>query len=400
MSLWYVGVGLEMVSTLLGTIGKQLIRMSEMRKATQPRCSRLCLIGGLVINIVVGPLIDMGAYGFAAQSLIAPFGGLDVVWNALLAPWVLQEKMTLGRAAGCCFIVVGTAMAGVFGNHAQDDYTIEYIQETLFNVRVLLYSLGFVAWFLLNRFLFMRYPVGSVIRGLSLGCTAGTIAGNMFCVKAAIELIQRSFHEPTIWLHWLPYVMLIGAGFFALTNVSYMTKGLQEYEALFMVTIYEGSMIVSGCLSGAVVLMDLRHLEAWRISLYSLAVLIIVFGMWVIFTQEAKQRSSMLANKASIEPTQLQKFPAEGRCFHAACVGGSGNLEEFENEGLPRDEPGAGILGKASPSSEAATTCTARGPEGTASVRSDDDEVVDLEQPGVQVRQTSKGPALMKKQEL
>lgn len=32
-------------------------------------------IGGLIVNTLLGPLIDMAAYSFAAQSLIAPFGG-------------------------------------------------------------------------------------------------------------------------------------------------------------------------------------------------------------------------------------------------------------------------------------------------------------------------------------
>ena len=78
---------------------------------------------GLFTNTVVGPLIDVSAYSFAPQSLVAPFGGrrtadpggrveeggvffcvfslfcwscggLDVVWNALLAPFILKEKLT------------------------------------------------------------------------------------------------------------------------------------------------------------------------------------------------------------------------------------------------------------------------------------------------------------------
>merc|ERR1719428_2193527 len=105
----------------------------------------------------------------------------------------------------------------------------------------------------------------------------------MFCVKGAVELVQRSIEDgdATIWLSWLPYVMIVGAVFFALSNVVYMTRGLQEYEALFMVTIYEGSMIVSGCVSGAVVLLDLRELQAWRIALYFVGVSVIVLGMYV-----------------------------------------------------------------------------------------------------------------------
>jgi len=171
----------------------------------------------------------------------------------------------------------------------------------------------------------MKYPQGSTVRGLSLGCTAGTLAGNMFCAKAAIELIQRSIHEQdaSIWAHWLPYVLLLGAVFFAVSNVAYMTKGLQEYEALFMVTIYEGSMIVSGCLSGAVVLLDLKGLEAWRVFLYAVGVCVIVLGMLVIFKQEARQKSSLAAGKASIEAAEDLRMAAS-RSLYASCEAGTG----------------------------------------------------------------------------
>merc|ERR1719330_287161 len=60
-------------------------------------------------------------------------------------------------------------------------------------------------------------------------------------------------------------------------------------------------MIVSGCLSGAVVLCDLKHLEAWRILVYAMGVLTIVLGMYVIFRQEVRQKSSLAAGSASID---------------------------------------------------------------------------------------------------
>mmetsp|Transcript_22302 Transcript_22302/g.47471 ORF Transcript_22302/g.47471 Transcript_22302/m.47471 type:complete len:450 (+) Transcript_22302:179-1528(+) len=317
--LWYVGVTLEVISTMSGTVGKQLIRLSEQRKRKNPRCARIFFTVGLVVNTVVGPIVDMAAYSFAAQSLIAPIGGLDVVWNALLAPYILKEKLSRRRAGGCALIVLGTVMAGCFGNHHDQEYTLESIEDTFLNIRVMIYFLVFFAWFLLNRFVFMRNPPGSAIRGVSLGCTGGTIAGNMFCVKAAIELIQRSIHEQDgeIWLHWLPYVLLVGAAFFAIWNVVYMTKGLQEYEALFMVTIYEGSMIVSGCVSGAVVLLDLRGVEAWRIGLYSLSVLIIVSGMYVIFSNEAMSKSSLMSGAASIEAPSRPLSPTRAAASKA-----------------------------------------------------------------------------------
>ena len=71
---------------------------------------------GLVTNTVVGPLIDVSAYSFAPQSLVAPFGGLDVVWNALLAPFILNERLTRHRAVGSMLVMAGSIGSAIFGN--------------------------------------------------------------------------------------------------------------------------------------------------------------------------------------------------------------------------------------------------------------------------------------------
>ena len=67
----------------------------------------MALTTGLVLNTAFGPIVDMAAYAFAPQSLIAPFGGLDVVWNTLSAPYTLGETLTRPRILGCSLIAGG-----------------------------------------------------------------------------------------------------------------------------------------------------------------------------------------------------------------------------------------------------------------------------------------------------
>mmetsp|Transcript_26845 Transcript_26845/g.49353 ORF Transcript_26845/g.49353 Transcript_26845/m.49353 type:complete len:480 (+) Transcript_26845:94-1533(+) len=309
-NLIWLGIVLQLVSTASGTVGKQLIRISEVRKKSNPAQAKSAFVLGLFVNIVCGPIVDMAAYSFAPQSLIAPFGGLDVVWNALSAPYVLQEKLTFRRGLGCVLICVGTVCAGAFGSHEEKPFSIEFLEDTLIAWRVFFYFAAFTVWFLINVTCMMHRAPGNPVRGISLGLTAGTLAGNMFCVKAAVEIIQYCIEEETAepWAHWLPYAVLFGAAFFALSNLKFMTQGLKEFEALFMVTVYEGSMIVAGAVSGSVVLLDLENLEAWRVSLYWLGVATIVAGMGVVFSNELMNRSSLQAGTASIVEHEVKKL--------------------------------------------------------------------------------------------
>jgi len=43
--------------------------------------------------MAIGAVLDLVAFGFAAQSLLAPLGGSTIVFNALLSPCFLKEKL-------------------------------------------------------------------------------------------------------------------------------------------------------------------------------------------------------------------------------------------------------------------------------------------------------------------
>ncbi|CAL1140611.1 unnamed protein product, partial [Cladocopium goreaui] len=271
---------------------------------------------GLVTNTAVGPLIDVAAYSFAPQSLVAPFGGLDVVWNALLAPFILKEKLTRHRLVGSILVMTGSIGSACFGSQEDPLYTIEYIEATLFSWRVLIYFSCFLVWYSFNQFFLMRWPIGSLIKGLSYGWTAGSLAGNMWCTKLAIELVQTSIiqRDAEPWKTWIPYCALLGAAFFAIVNAFFLTRGLQHYEAFFMITTVEGSMILSASLSGAIVLRDVYDLPGWRIGLYSLSVMVVILGMVVVFKGEASSKSSLLSGSASIS---LEPKKGEGNATPA-----------------------------------------------------------------------------------
>ena len=42
------------------------------------------------MNMAVGPIVDASAYAFAPQVVVPPFACLDVIFNALTAPYTLD----------------------------------------------------------------------------------------------------------------------------------------------------------------------------------------------------------------------------------------------------------------------------------------------------------------------
>ena len=152
------------------------------------------------------------------------------------------------RLIASVIISITAACSIAFKDRNEDEevWTLETAEDILLRWSVLFYCFVFALWFLLNLWLRKRSAKGSVLRGFSLGATAGSMAGNMWCTRLAAVFAAdcASAHVCGPWGHWLPWLVLTGAVFFAAANVPYMAKGMKKYEALYIVTVFQGSNII------------------------------------------------------------------------------------------------------------------------------------------------------------
>ena len=252
-SLWWIGVILDMIATLAGTIGKQLLRYAVVTK--EMRYYPL----GLFFTAVIDPVFDLSAYSFAAQSIIAPCAGMVVVWNVLLAPCTLHEKLTAPRLIGAVLVCIGTVIMGLCGNHNDVDRSVlEYI--ALFSrPAALIYYAIFILYCGAMAYVILRK--GRFASSFALGALGGSFAGNMFTTKAVVEMANCFRHydrapediegcSPNPFLGPTPYVFASISLVFACVSLWMLAVGLRDFEALYMITVFEGFMIIFGALSG------------------------------------------------------------------------------------------------------------------------------------------------------
>jgi uncharacterized membrane protein len=174
-NLWYVGVLLDAVATLAGTGGKQLLRYAVVSN------NAWYYPLGLVCTAIIDPAFDISAYSFAAQSIISPMGGMVVVWNVLIAPCTLGERLTYSRKLGALLIVVGTVCVGLFGNHNDVDRSVDEYLALFARGEAIAYYLFFAAW---SAICCHYWRHGSpFVSGFYVGALGGSLAGNMFTTK-------------------------------------------------------------------------------------------------------------------------------------------------------------------------------------------------------------------------
>ena len=209
--------------------------------------------------------------------------------RAARAARTLGEKYTRPRLVGAALICFGTVLVGLFGNHTEVDRTVDEYLALFARPAAVAYYVLFAAWTVLCAVLYRR---GSpFVRGFSVGALGGSLAGNMFTTKAVVEMLKcvafngddatsGCTHNPFLTI--FPYLFIAISLTLACVSLYMLAVGLRTFEALYMITVFEGFMIISGAISGNIVLNEKAGQPAEILWAYFASICIILFGLGVL----------------------------------------------------------------------------------------------------------------------
>ncbi|CAE7364808.1 NIPA2 [Symbiodinium sp. CCMP2456] len=242
----------------------------------------------MLLNMVLGPVLDVSGYAFAPASVIAPFAGLNIIISAMIAPLTLGEQLTRCRYIGILIVFVSATLSVFFKDTDTEQWTLERSQDALLRWRSLAYFMILTLWLVGNVRALAHFPDGSAVRGFSLGAISGSLAGNMWCTRLGAVFAKECFTGTCAqtWSNWLPWAIAAGALFFAITSVPYMARGMRQYEALFMVTVFQGSSILLNSLSAVIVLEEMDGEPWWKLAGYFSCIAGMIVGLLVLTSGE------------------------------------------------------------------------------------------------------------------
>ena len=244
-SLWFFGVSLELLGTFVNVVGKQCIRYAQLTDRS------IFWLVGVVLWSLVYPLFDIAALSYAPESTVFSVDGMIVVWNVVLAPHVLGEPVTRSKFWASMVVTLGTIGAGAFGSHTESaNTTHEYMQ--------LLKTPGAVAYYFLFAFVMIygtiqsrRLEPYSRVGGFVQGVVAGWCGGCAFFLKVLIQFVREGK-----WAGGWPWFFLFATCTYQLSAVVLLSIAMRRHEAMFLIPIYEGTVVLNGSIAGYLVLRD------------------------------------------------------------------------------------------------------------------------------------------------
>jgi len=335
--LWYVGLLIQVGAMLCGCLGKQCWRLAALAAPgpvcqvvwRSPRSIILYLCGGL---LTLGePPLETCSLTFAPASIIAASSGLAIVWNVVLAPCTLGEKLTSIRLGAAATIVLGTCLVGVFGPHDEITRTSEeYIALLAQPSAIIYYSLLFLAivgiaiYVFLNRGQPKRNAVPAIIFSALL------LGSNQVNMKVVSELLQCSLDaEREDCGSWEIYVFGFAGVLFAAVGLLNLAYTLRDTEALDTITAYQGCVILVAAVSSMMVLEEQAENTQVRILFYTLSLILILLAVAVLTLREADLLQKLVHRDIVDVPVEPECYERCARVVrkHADALAGGGKLE-------------------------------------------------------------------------
>ncbi|KAE8903684.1 hypothetical protein PF005_g15112 [Phytophthora fragariae] len=323
---WPLGLLLSAISSIFGITGKLLLKLAhnerekeeiaaaqrEQRKSKSsipvPTFNVKNNLGctyfycGLFSMLVMNPALGALAYCFATQSLLAPMAGLTIGWNTLFGPILLpHERLTTNDFVGAVLIFTGCVLVGVSGTHESPPLPVELLGARFKSFSFILYCVVLLALlsFLIHHAKHALHftttsrragvktsPVSSpeqlpVIARVSLSVFAGVMSGQLFFLAAVMRIVHDD-GASRIWSFPLTYICIIGAVGTALFGLYLLNEALAVEDAVVVIYLYEASYIMAGAVSGLCFFRDMNHLPAWHYVLYSLSLVLILLGIYIV----------------------------------------------------------------------------------------------------------------------
>ncbi|CAN1835272.1 Probable magnesium transporter NIPA2 [Linum perenne] len=183
-----------------------------------------------MITMILGEIANFAAYAFAPAILVTPLGALSIIFSAVLAHFILQEKLHIFGVLGCVLCVVGSSTIVL---HAPQERSIESVRQVwqlATEPGFLVYSaLVVIAVSVLIFYCVPRYGQTHMIVYVGICSLMGSLT--VMSVKAVSIALKLSFSGMNQFTYFETWIFTIIVVTCCLLQINYLNKDWDSQNA-------------------------------------------------------------------------------------------------------------------------------------------------------------------------
>jgi magnesium transporter len=324
---WILGSCIALCAAVMANTGLNLQKLSHLentyydpftRKRPRPQSEKAGMMTrprwwiGITL-IVMASICDFAALSFAAQSIVATLGSLSLVANALIAPMIVNEKITSREWKAIALIMTGDVFAVLFGQHASETYTFNGLMSLYYTTSFAIYaacvSIAIVVIYMSINYIETTYlappnedgsrefrytynPRSCVAKyhKFSHAMLSGIIgAQSVLLGKSCAELVKTMIAgRGNLFAHFSTYILLATMVLSIFGQLSFLNFALERFDALIVIPVFQTFWTLVSVIGGFVFYKEYLNLQALQVIMFSIGLGCTIFGVHIL----AQRKSS------------------------------------------------------------------------------------------------------------
>ncbi|XXG50365.1 hypothetical protein AAC387_Pa02g4394 [Persea americana] len=190
-----------------------------------------------MITMILGEIANFAAYAFAPAILVTPLGALSIIVSAVLAHFILKEKLHIFGVVGCILCVVGSTTIVL---HAPQEKAIESVKQVWHLATepgFIIYTIMVLVLVLILIFMVApRYGKKHMIVYIGICSLMGSIT--VMSVKAlgiALKLTIEGANQFVFFQTWIFTIVVVIC---CLLQINYLNKALDLFNSAVVSPVY------------------------------------------------------------------------------------------------------------------------------------------------------------------
>ncbi|CAM8924435.1 hypothetical protein QQ045_023079 [Rhodiola kirilowii] len=190
-----------------------------------------------MITMIVGEIANFAAYAFAPAILVTPLGALSIIFSAVLAHFILNEKLHIFGVLGCVLCVVGSTTIVL---HAPQERHISSVKEVwqlatepgflVYAILVFVLVTVLIVWFVPSHgetHLIVYVGICSLMGSLTV-----------MSVKAVSIALKLTFSGSNQFGYFQTWIFTIIVIVCCISQINYLNKALDSFNTAVISPVY------------------------------------------------------------------------------------------------------------------------------------------------------------------
>ncbi|PQQ00558.1 putative magnesium transporter NIPA2 isoform X1 [Prunus yedoensis var. nudiflora] len=208
-----------------------------------------------MISMIVGEIANFAAYAFAPAILVTPLGALSIIVSAVLAHFVLEEKLHIFGVLGCALCVVGSISIVLHAPQEKPIHSVKQVWQHATQPGFIVYTflVLIVVAVLIFRYV-PRYGHTHMVVYVGICSLMGSLT--VMSVKAVGIALKLTFSETNQFKYFETWVFVLVVTVCCVFQINYLNKALDTFNTAIIAPVYYVMFTIFTILASVILFKD------------------------------------------------------------------------------------------------------------------------------------------------